>query len=295
MRIHLASGQNMFKPQIQNPLQKMTGQQNPGLQKIIAQVNVNYGRKRSYDTVELSKKAQALLNTSKAKKAAETKKPEAAAGYQKYPAESFTQEEWAENALSAQRNGIKSISDVIDYAKSKLKFTMSKMEELESYLNGTGTHSDPNMTKELAEAYLHNYKQSIQSDYTDIIQSHINPHQSTVDEYDGLSGGLASKVIDNQLNSISPEALGLSNLSNDPNEILEALENASKLLNGMNQKVESAYAEMTGGKKFTAPSSSTSIFNGNSSLDFFASQMEKNHRSMNTAYIKFNGQALSFR
>ncbi len=51
---------------------------------------------------------------------------------------------------------------------------MSKIEELENYLNGAGTHSDPSMTKGLAETYLHNYKQSIQSDYTDIIHSHIN-------------------------------------------------------------------------------------------------------------------------
>ena len=55
-----------------------------------------------------------------------------------------------------------------------------------------------------------------------------------MDEYDKLSGGLASKVMENQLNSISAESLGLSNLSDDPQEIMEALENASKLLDEMN-------------------------------------------------------------
>ncbi|MCI8454114.1 MAG: hypothetical protein HFE84_05805 [Lachnospiraceae bacterium] len=150
------------------------------------------------------------------------------------------------------------------------------------------------MTKELAETYLHNYKQSIQSDYTDIIQSHINPHRSTVDEYDGLSGGLASKVTENQLNSISAESLGLSNLAGDPQQIMEALENASKLLDGMKQNVENAYKEMTGGKQITEPARSTSIFDGNSSLDFFASQMEKSYRIIDTAQIKFNGQTLNF-
>lgn len=295
MRIHLVNGQNMFRLQMQSPLsQRIAGQmQNSGFKKIIQQVNAYYGSKRSHDTVELSKKSLDLLNVSKTKKTDETEKPEAAADYQKYSA-GITKEQWAENALSEQRNGIKTASDIIDHAKSKLKYTMSKIHELEEYLNGTGTHSDPNMTKELAETYLHNYKHSIQTDYTDILQSHIHPHQSAVDEYDELSGGLASKVIGNQLDSITAESLGLSNFSGDPQEIMEALENASKILNGMNQKVESAYADMTGGKVFTEHASSTSIFDGNSSLNFFASQMERSHRIVDTP-LKFNGQTLNLR
>ena len=176
-------------------------------------------------------------------------------------------------------------------------------------MNGTGTHSDPNMTRDLAETYLHNYKQSIQSDYTDIIHSHINPHRSTVDEYDRRSGGQASKVTENLLNSISAESLGLSNLSDDPREIMEALENASKILDGMNQNVESAYKQMTGGKQITEPARSTSIFDGRSSFDFFASQMERSYKIMDmdewwvdtswenaelidTSQMKFTGQTL---
>lgn len=294
--MHLASAQGMLRSQMQNPMQRTIGRvQNSGLQKIIQQVNANYGSKKNHDTVELSQKALDLLNASKTQKTDETKKPEAASDHEKYAAGMFTKEQWAENSILEQRNGIQTVSDVIDHARSKLKYTMSKIEELENYLNGTGTHSDPNMTKELAETYLHNYKQSIQSDYADLIQSHINPHQSTVDEYDRLSGGRASKVLDNQLNSISAESLGLSNLSGDPQEIMEALENASKILDGMNQKVEDAYAQMTGGKQFTEPARSTSIFDGKSSLDFFASQMEKSHRIIDTAQMKFNGQTLSFR
>ncbi|MCI8454900.1 MAG: hypothetical protein HFE84_09855, partial [Lachnospiraceae bacterium] len=159
MRIHLASGQNMFRPQMQNPMQSTIGQvKNSGLQKIVQQINANYGSKKNHDTVELSQKALELLDASKTKKADETKKPEAAFGYQKYAAGMFTKEEWAENSILAQRDGIQTVSDVIDHAKSKLEYTMSKISELENYLNGTGTHSDPNMTKELAETYLHNYK-----------------------------------------------------------------------------------------------------------------------------------------
>lgn len=295
MRIHLANDQSMYRLQMQNPLQRTMGQvQNSGLEKIVQQVNAKYGGKQSRDIVELSQKALELLDASKTKKAEEAKKPEAASGYQKYAPGLYTKEGWAEQAVLAQRDGIQTVSDVVDYAKSKLEYTMSKISELENYLNGTGTHSDPNMTKELAETYLHNYKQSIQSDYTDIIQSHINPHRSTVDEYDGLSGGLASKVTENQLNSISADFLGLSNLSDDPQEIMEALENASKLLDGMKQDVENTYKEMTGGKQITEPARSTSIFDGNTSHNFFASQMEKSHRIIDTAQMKLTGQTLNF-
>ena len=295
MRIHLANDQSMYRLQMQNPLQRTMGQvQNSGLEKIVQQVNAKYGGKQSRDIVELSQKALELLDASKTKKADEAKKPEAAFGPQKYAPEMFTKEEWAEQSILAQRDGIQTVSDVIDYAKSKLEYTMSKISELENYLNGTGTHSDPNMTKELAETYLHNYRQSIQSDYTDVIQSHINPHRTTVDEYDGLSGGQASKVTENQLNSISAESLGLSNLTGDPQEIMKALENASKVLDGMKQKTEAAYAQMTNGKQIAEPARSTSVFDGNTSLDFFASQMEQSHRIIDTAQVKFNGPTLNF-
>lgn len=284
MRIHLASAQNMFR------LQRTVGQvQNSGLEQIIQQVNANYSSRRSRDTVELSPKALELLNTSSSSKA------EADSGFQKYPAGMFSKEEWAENAILAQRDGIQTVSDIIDYAKSKLEYTMSKISELENYLNGTGTHSNPNMTKDLAETYLHNYKQSIQSDYTDLIQSHINPHRTTVDEYDALSGGLASKAMENQLDSISAESLGLSNLSDDPREIMKALEAASKKLDGMKQNVEDAYKEMAGCTQITEPARSTSIFGGNTSHDFFASQMERSHRIIDTAQMKLTGETLRFR
>lgn len=294
MRLHLASSQNVFGPQMQNPTQGTMGQvPNADLQKMIQQINVNYGSQKNRDTVTLSQKALELLDVSKTEKADKSKKPEASSDFQKYAPGMFTQEEWAEQSILAQRDGIQTVSDVIDYAKSKLQHTMSKIEELENYLNGTGTHSDPNMTKDLAETYLHNYRQSIQSDYTDIIQSHINPHRSAVDEYDKLSGGLASNVTENQLDSISAESLGLSNLSDDPREIMEALENASKILNGMKQDVESSYAQMTNRKPITEPAKSTSVFDGNTSLDFFVSQMEKPHRIIDTAQMKLTGQTLS--
>ncbi len=156
MRVNLPAVQNMFRPQMRNPMQRTMGQVQPsGLEKVVQQVNASYGSKR--DTVELSQKAQELLkNAGDAKKTEGTGKQEAASGYQKYAAGMFSKEEWAENSILAQRDGIQTVSDIVDYAKSKLQYTMSKISELENYLNGTGTHSDPNMTKELAETYLHN-------------------------------------------------------------------------------------------------------------------------------------------
>lgn len=37
-----------------------------------------------------------------------------------------------------------------------------------------------------------------------------------------------------------------------------------------------------------------SIYNGNSSLDYFTSQMERSHRIVDTTQVKFNGSTLKF-
>ncbi|MEY8388874.1 hypothetical protein AALC17_16595 [Oscillospiraceae bacterium 38-13] len=288
--------QNLFRPQAQNSMQGAMGQlQDAGLETVIRQVNANYGAKQTRDTVELSRKALELLNAAGPEKTEEAPKPEMPFGYQKYAEDMYSKEEWAENAILAQRDGIRTVSDVVDYAKSKLQYTMSKISELENYLSGTGPHSDPGMTKELAETYLHNYRQSIQTDYTDIIKSLITPHRNTVDEYDGMSGGLASKAMENSLNSISAETLGLSGLPKDPQEIMEALEKASAILDGMMQDVENTYKQLTGVERIAEPAGSTSIFDGNTSHDFFASQMEQSHRIIDTAQMKFTGRTLAFR
>lgn len=81
MRINLASSQNMFGPQMQNTIQRMGQVQNAGLQKMIQQINANYGSKKNRDTVELSKTALELLEASKTEKADEAKKPEAASDF----------------------------------------------------------------------------------------------------------------------------------------------------------------------------------------------------------------------
>ena len=243
MVVQLGNNQNIFKS---SNLHKMMGQlQDPGLQKVIEQINTTFGSKRNRDTVELSQKAQALLETN-LNKTKETEK-EDVSDYQKYP-EGVPAEQWVKYSLEEQQTGVNTLSDAIDYEKEKLKFTMSKINELENFLNGTGSHSDPNMTKELAETYLQNYKQSIKSSYEDIMSS-INGFRHFANEYDKLSGGMASEMVGDVLGSVTLESLGLDNLSENPEDILSALENASKILDSMTEKLGAAYSQVSGGEK----------------------------------------------
>ena len=271
MVIQLGSNQNIFRSSIQgSSLQKMIGQiQNPGLKKVIEQVNANFCNKGNRDIVELSNKAQALLDAN-VKETKETEK-ENTSSYQKYP-EGVPANQWAEYGIKEHQTGVNTLSDAIDYEKEKLKFTISKMNELENFLNGTGSHSDPNMTKELAETYLQNYKQSIKSNYEDIMLS-INGFRNFANEYDELSGGLVSGMVGDVLGSINLESLGLDNLSDDPEEILKSLENASKMLNSMTEKLGNAYSQMSGGEKLTAGSwrAGANAFN----KEAFAAKMER--------------------
>lgn len=271
MVVQLRNNQNMFGPSMQGSrLQKMIGQiQNLGLQKVVEQVNTTFGSKGNRDTVELSKKAQALLDAN-VKETKETK-TEDISGYQKYP-EGVPEDQWARYALEEHQTGVNTLSDAIDYEKEKLKFTMSKINELENFLNGTGSHSDPNMTKELAETYLQNYKQSVKSSYEDIMSS-INGFRHFANEYDELSGGMASGMVGDVLGSITLESLGLDNLSDDPEEILKALENASKILDSMTEKLGNAYSQISGGEKLTAGSwrAGANAFN----KEAFAAKMER--------------------
>ena len=267
MVVQLGNNQNIFKS---SNLHKMMGQlQDPGLQKVIEQINTTFGSKRNRDTVELSQKARALLETN-LNKTKETEK-EDVSDYQKYP-EGVPAEQWVKYSLEEQQTGVNTLSDAIDYEKEKLKFTMSKINELENFLNGTGSHSDPNMTKELAETYLQNYKQSIKSSYEDIMSS-INGFRHFANEYDKLSGGMASEMVGDVLGSVTLESLGLDNLSENPEDILSALENASKILDSMTEKLGAAYSQVSGGEKLTAGSwrAGANAFN----KEAFAAKMER--------------------
>lgn len=275
MIIQNISSQSILKPQMQNL----------SLKKIISQINANVGKKQNFDTVELSKKAQALLKENNEKKEKEPILNNNSEMVSSTRWGNRTKAEFAEMSLNTQRDDLKSLSDKIDYHKLKLDFTMGKISELESFLNGTGTHSDPNMTKETAEAYLHNYKQSIVDDYANFT---IGRNQQRADEFDKLSGGLASEVFKNPLNSLNAETLGLDNLSSDPKEIMEALDIASKMLSEMTADLESAFTNATGGKEFTETARSWSLFDGDSSLDFFASQMEKTLATRELSVSDFN-------
>lgn len=220
------------------------------LQKVVAQINASYGNQKNCDILEISENAQAFLDAN-AKETEELEKDKAS-GYQKYP-DGVSAKQWAESALKEHQTGINTLSDAIDYEKAKLEFTISKINELENFLNGSGSPSDPNMTAELAETYLQNYKQSVKNNFEDILLS-MNGFRNFANEYDRLSGGMVSDMIGDVLGSVTPESLGLDHLSDDPEEILHALENASKILDTMTETVGNAYFQISGGEKLTAGS-----------------------------------------
>jgi len=276
------SNQNVFRTQMQNI----------GLKKIISQINANIGKKQNFDTVELSKKALALLKENN-----EIKEKEPVLDYENSDMVSSqrwgnrTKAEFAEMCLLTQRDDLKTLSNKIDYHKSKLEFTIGKISELENFLNSTAPHSNPDMTKEMAKNFLHNYKQSIVDDFTDFA---VKRDQFIANEFDKLSGGLASKIFENPLHSLNAETLGLENLSSDPKEIMKALESASKVLDKMTSELESAFSKATGGKEFTEKTRSMFIFNGNSSHDFFEWQMEKTipDKELSVSDFSFGGKTL---
>ncbi len=218
--------------------------QNFGLQKVVNQINANLGNSRNYDIVELSLKAKELLNAKD-----ETTSDSPIINYENSPQFGvYTQAEWTENTLYHQRSGLETIAKVIDYSKARLEYTTSKIDELENFLHGTGTHSDPYMTQSKAQSYLKNYEQSVITNYTEIISDYAKIYSSFIDRYDEYSGGVASSIMHNQMSTISAESLGISDLSNNPDEIMQALERASAKVNEMITNLESAFTKASGGK-----------------------------------------------
>lgn len=278
------SNQRIMIPQVQNL----------GLQKIVNQINENVGKRRNFDVVELSQKAQALLNEKNETKEKEPVTSDADSEMVKDPwIGERSKTELAEMSLDMQRHDLKTLSNQLEHDKAKVEFTASKIEELENFLNGTASHSDPNMTQETAKAYLHNYKQSILTDYANWGNLSGFGNSFLANKYDALSGGLASQVIENQLDSLNSESLGLANLSSDPKEMIKAFENAYNQVNNMITKIEDAFAEGAAGKGFDKPAQGLISFGEDylKSFDFFASQMETGYR-ITSADLKFNGEKL---
>ncbi len=275
---NIGNQNNILRPQIQNA----------NMQNLINQLNAGAAKKQNFDVLELSIEAQEFTKESSANK----EKDEIINSQSSEMVHSakwgeHTKAEYAELALSYQRNDLKTMSDQIDYQRSKLEFTTQKIAELENFINGTAAHSDPDMTKETAEIYLHNYKQSITDDYASLT---IGRSQHNANELDMLSGGLGSGVFENNLHMLNTQTLGLANLSGDPEQIMKALDNASKILGKITADLEAAFSLATGGKGFEEPAKSFSIFTENSGLDFFAASMEKDYKVVNT--ISFTGPTL---
>lgn len=257
--IQSINNQSVLRPQIQNS----------SLQKVINQINFNLNNKGRVDTVELSLKAKDLLKTRN-----ETEEKEPIINYEDSPqVGKYTQAEWAEISLHHQRNGLETIAKAIDYSKARLEYTISNINELESYLQGTGTHSDPYMTPSKAEDYLKGYKQSIITDYTQIIENYANVYRSFINQYNQNSGGIASQVMHNQMDDISAKSLGLADLSNDPTGIMSALKNASKQVSEMITNLENAFAKASNGKTW-GPIAPLAVDTWTKHLELFSAKTE---------------------
>lgn len=292
MRIQGTGNQNIFKLNMRT--------QNPelrGLSDIVEKMNANAGRLQKFDTLKLSFKARELLNENVAAKekqsidsSEEKQSIDSSEGSEKVLTRYgyLTKDEWAEDSIQSQRDGLRYIEDMIRFEKSKLDFTTSKISELENFLNGTGSHSNPNMAKETAQEYLKNYKESIRTDFSGFIDNNLYCYWAN--EYDNASGGLASKIMENQLNSLTGESLGLTGLSDDPEEIMKALENASKQVDTMLAKVESTFAEANDGKALESASWKLPFIQ--ESLDLFSARMETISAETMNGPLNFNGEIL---
>lgn len=217
--------------------------QNPKLQDIVNKINANVGKKQNFDAVNLSQKARELL------KAEEESPSTNLIDYNNSPQNgTYTEAEWAEISLHHQRNGLETVYKLVDYFKEKLNYTTSRIDALQNIADGTSV--DSLISPEIAKDWIGNYKNSVCTDYSKAVQNYVEIYRGFVNQYDASSNGLASKVSENYLNTLSAESLGLTDLSNDPKEIMIALERASEKLGGMIKAVESNFYEASGGKEW---------------------------------------------
>ncbi|MEA4989224.1 MAG: hypothetical protein VB095_14295 [Anaerovorax sp.] len=220
--------------------------QNPKFKNIVNKINEDVGEKQNFDTVSFSLKAQELLKTTKEKTPTNN-----LIDYENSPQNgTYTEAEWAEISLHHQRNGLETVYKLVDYFKEKLNYTTSRINELQGIVDGT--YGDSFISPDIAKEWIDSYKKSISTDYSKVVEDYVEIYRGFVNEYDASSNGLASKVSENYLNTLSAESLGLIDLSNDPKEIMTALENASKKLGEMIKAVEANFYEATSGNKWEA-------------------------------------------
>lgn len=234
---------NFLKPNFQT--------QNGQLQKLIRNINEHAQQKsQNFDSVELSLQAKNLQK----EKAEKTEKKDQRMDYENSPMNgSRTQAEWGESAVNQQYNGVNSMKNALGYQKHRLENILSKIDEYQKIANGDYSETENiTMSQERAAQLVERYKESIRTDFSEEIEGIIKFYGGWAKSYDEYSGGMASQIIGDVLGGISAESLGLDKLSNDPAEIMKALDKGMESLDALANSIADAYSK-AGGKNLAEP------------------------------------------
>lgn len=217
---------------------------NTQLQKVVNNINSRVSQNnRNQDVIEFSFKANKLL------KSAEENSDKLIDYANSAMVGQRSQAEWAESALTQQRNGVFSVRNELQYQKDRLDTILSKISEYEKIAAGETPENGTYISQERAVELIDKYKQSIKNDFSAEIDKTVKFYNDWAKSYDKYSGGVASQLIGNVLESISSEALGLDKLSDDPAEISKALDDAIEKLDNVTKSIEDVFYNATGKEK----------------------------------------------
>ena len=228
--------------------------QNVQFKNVINSINTNARQKKpDFDVVKISLEAIQSQKTEK-------KDTTNLIDYKNSPINgSRTEAEWAESSLTMQRNGVNTIKDKLEYQMKELDSTLSKIDQYEKIANGDSLEINNSVISQKRAAELvDKYKDSIRTDFSEVIDNYASLYNDWVNTYDKYSNGLASKVMGNVLQDISAKSLGLSDLSGDPDEIKAALNGATEKLKDISKLIENNFYQASG-KKMMERTSSESV------------------------------------
>ena len=232
--------------------------QNVQFKNIINRINTNSRQKKpDFDVVKISLEA---IQSQKTEKKDTTKLID----YKNSPASgNRTEAEWAESSLTMQRDGLNSIKDELEYQMKRLDTTLSKIDQYEKIANGDSSQTNNSVISQTRAGELADkYKDSIRTDFSEVIDKYVSFYNDWINTYDKYSNGLASKVMGNVFQDISAKSLGLSDLSGDPAEIKVALNGATEKLNNISYVIEDNFYQASG-KKMMERTSSESVIGMN--------------------------------
>ncbi len=212
--------------------------QNSGYSKVVNQINTNIQQKSGrFDSYQFS-----LLASLKESAKSDSKSDATSTTPDIYNGISKTQ--MAQYSVLKQHSGLSTLKNTFQQLKDKIDYSISKIEELGSIANGDTV--DANISKEHAEELIERYTDSFSSYFPSVVEINIDMTKgisgNLSELYSGYSQGIAENITPNFLSDISAESLGLSDLSDNPQDILNALSGAIDKLSNMISHVEQSYS-----------------------------------------------------